>query len=80
MSANEVEDWMQYEREVEPLSNIRWDWAAAQLCATMANSMGNKTKVSDFLPDWARPPKQTAAEMWAKAVAVAQEYNRGRSR
>lgn len=71
MTASEVEDWLSYERDCEPISDIRWNTNnAAQLCAVIARCSGNKLDINDFLPEWAKPPKPTARQMWEKARSL----------
>lgn len=66
MPSSELTEWMVYEREYGPLGPERSDYLAALVSATTAAAMqgkkGRRIKIRDFLPEWARPKRQTAKE------------------
>lgn len=63
-------EWQRFD-EISPFGDLRGDWQAAAVCATVANAMSRKKfNVSDFLLTFekearkaARAPKQSSKEM-----------------
>lgn len=56
MSAQEITDWIAYERISGPLGPVRGDWQAAIVAATVYGAAATKKtkrrKLKDFLPKW----------------------------
>jgi hypothetical protein len=63
MSARELSEWMVY-YTIEPFGPAREDFRTAQVCATVANVQGNKTKPSDFIQPFEFPKATTPEEVY----------------
>lgn len=66
MDSREFALYMAYDR-IDPFSNERFDLGVGIICNTLAALQGNKTKISDFMPEYEKrevkkvSPKQSFA-------------------
>lgn len=74
ISADELTEWMAYERIAGPLGPDRGDYQAGVIAATIANvnrkKNSRKYRPADFIPRWMREAAKTPEQMRTKLIEL----------